>query len=60
MRERGEIAWRDGLNWWERSAQVLGTVREEVTHWITHRWKSFVDLLKDERDNPGNGPDIER
>jgi hypothetical protein len=56
----GEIAWRDGLNWWERTAQVLDTVREQAVDWTSHRWKSFVDVLNDERDNPDNGPDIER
>jgi hypothetical protein len=60
IHKSGEIGWRDGFTWWERTAQVFGTVREQAADWVSGRWKSFVDLVKNERDNPRNGPDMDR
>lgn len=60
LSEHGQIAWRDGLTYWERAVQVLGTVRDQAADWVSGRWKSFVDLLRDERDNPRDGPDMDR
>jgi Histidine kinase-, DNA gyrase B-, and HSP90-like ATPase len=60
IHQSGEIGWRDGFTWWERTVQVLGTVRERAADWVSRCWKSFVDLVRNERDNRRDGNDMDR
>jgi hypothetical protein len=60
IRKTGEVKWRDGLTPWQRTAQMFDAVRENVSGWAHNRWQNFVDLVREDRDNPRDRPDIDR
>jgi hypothetical protein len=60
IRKTGEIKWRDGLNWWQRTAVVLGTARDHAIDWTRNLWKNYIDLRDEHRDNPPRAPDIDK
>jgi len=61
--EAGEIQMCDGLTWWERTVNVFGEIRANVTTWARERWQGFVDFVDSARgrgDYDRDDPDLGR